>query len=443
MFCNNCGKEIEAGSKFCRFCGKTVESDQAQAPICPPSGGSKPKPDGGFLFGILLAVCGIAVLCVGIYFGVSKIDVPSSGSEGSEPEEPAEVLANLEEDRPRICEGSVKKLPKGPQRITTEIVTKGKGENAKWGLKTSGSFILVYNFVCDSEILEKHETPMGEIKVRERRIFKQIRQELNVSDVDAGFAFHECLPMKGILGVFGLLFGPTATASIATGVSYLEGKTARGVLGLFGTDLDKQFEDKINEFISSHLTGHFFKNTDMEGRPYILTYLQDEGDGKPSMMKAEREDGVLLTEEERLILRRANVFMDSQMVPDGNCSPGDSWKVNSGDFSCLLDPFVNGKYDGEVSVCRQDDEDGLWKMKLAPATIAVKSDGGKTTGNVNLVDGVAYYDNEGHVIHAMQIGGNGTLRNLTRHHFLFTARLEGACEFSAVLKTEAKPADGN
>lgn len=432
MFCPNCGKEIEGSSRFCRFCGKAIEAGSSM----PASGEGAVKRQGWtFSWGVVLATCGICLLGVGAYFG--SVRSSKSGDEESPAEE---VLKELEEERPRIAEGSTKHLPEpySPQRITTEIVTTGKGENAKWGLKTSGSFQLIYRFVCDSEILEKSESSAGEIKVVERRKFTEIKQELKVSDVDAGFAFHECLPMKGILSLF-TCFDPTGAtaASVEVGARALEGKSVRGVLGMFGIGLEQKYEDKINEFLNSHLKS-FFKETDMKGRTYVLTYIQDAGDGKPSMMKVVREDGSLLTEEERLVLRRANVFMDTQMVPDSNCSPGDCWKVNSGDFSCLLDPFVEGKYDGEVAVRRADDEDGLWKLKLEPATIAVKADNGTTSGSVDIADGVAHYDDATHTVCAMQIGGKGNLKNLTRHHFLFSARLEGQCNFSAILKTEPK-----
>ena len=146
-----------------------------------------------------------------------------------------------------------------------------------------------------------------------------------------------------------------------------------------------------------------------------------------------------MTQDERLVVRRANVFMDSQFMPDSSCSPGDSWKINSDEFSCLLDPYINGNYDGEVTVYRGDDEkDGNWRLGVKPANVAIKSDGGKTSGSVELSDGVAWYDNRGRNIIALQINGKGAMKNLTRHHFLFSARLEGMCKFSAIMKTEPK-----
>lgn len=30
MFCSNCGKEIEDGTKFCKYCGKTIAIETTQ-----------------------------------------------------------------------------------------------------------------------------------------------------------------------------------------------------------------------------------------------------------------------------------------------------------------------------------------------------------------------------------------------------------------------------
>ena len=81
-------------------------------------------------------------------------------------------------------------------------------------------------------------------------------------------------------------------------------------------------------------------------------------------MRFAHEDGSTdLTEEEYLVLRRANAFMDSQLMPDRNCSPGSEWTVDAADFDSLLDPFVDGSYDGSVTVARKDNERSSQKTK--------------------------------------------------------------------------------
>ena len=382
-------------------------------------------------FNGLWVLLALIVIPICLFFSIK------SGSETVE-----KVLKDgpLHLERKRIEPGATKNLvERQPRIITTVITTTGKGENAKWGLKSSGSFVLTYNLVCRAEIVEKNETPLGDIKVVEKRTYETAEQILQVSDVDVGFAISECFPAELIGFVCGSVEAvcPGGGATVATGLNLVDGKTARGLLGAFGLNVDQTLEKKINDFVS-HKVNDIIKVSDLQGKTYVVTYIQDHTDGTPSMVDFAHEDGDKnLTEEEQLVLRRVNAFMDSQFMPDRSKNPGDQWKIDSGDFSCLLDPYVDGSYDGEVVVTRKDDAaNGDWNLKLSPSTIAIRTDKGRTAGSVELKDGVALLDEKDLSVKALQIVGKGAMRNLTKHHLLFSARLEGSCKFVAQMKTE-------
>ena len=384
--------------------------------------------------GVHLLVFMVVVLLPTAFYLVTRRGTPPP----PKPVEGERKPLNLE--RRRIEAKHVERLVDGPRVATSQISLSGKGENADWGLKTTGSFVLTYNVVCESEILKKEKTLDGDIKVVERRTYPRADQVLQVSDADVRFAFKECLSMPLVVTALGAIDAATGLGSAVAGaMTVLEGKNARTLLGGFGLAKDQNGKDLIDAFIDKKVRD-LIKPFDLQGQSYIVTYVQDAEAGKPSMVTFRHEDGrVDLTEEERMILRRVNVFMDSQFMPDSTCQPGDRWQVDSGDFSCLLDPFVDGYYDGAVTVRRQDnDQEGNWVVRASPTTIAIRAENRKMTGTANLRDGQVILDPDDRTVKTAQIVGDGELKSISHHHLLFKARVKGDCQFVGQLMAGAK-----
>ena len=91
-----------------------------------------------------------------------------------------------------------------------------------------------------------------------------------------------------------------------------------------------------------------------------------------------------------------------------------------------FDPYVEGSYSGEVRATRKsNEENGAWRIELSPSTIDVVNDNGNTTGHLNLENGHALVDPKLLIVNDLFVEGKANLQKLSRHHWLFTARISG------------------
>ena len=354
--------------------------------------------------------------------------------------------------RKRLEPEATKRLATSPQKVKMVLTTTGRAENAKWGIAGMGSFVLTYYLDCDAEILEKSETPGGEIRVVEKRTFNQCRKVLRVHDTDVRFRLYETLPLTQVFtamkiagGIVATFFDPASGGAMMESVEAADGflrgadgKSAKETLARFGVEVPDDIERQINDFAMRKVES-IIKTVDVEGKSYRLTYIQDKESGSPLRVDFTYADGrEIQTQEEYLVLRRANAFMDANVVPDKNCKPGDTWTVDTSGFESLLDPYVDGAYCGDVTVARLDnDKDGTWQIGLRPCSVFIKSDEGRTTGEVHLESGEAKVDAENVFVKAMVVTGKGRMKNLSPHHLLFKSRFEGDCEFRGMMTTES------
>lgn len=104
MYCGNCGKELEEGSRFCPHCGCAVEEEALESPVdaCAAQG-RQPKRKGQKKWWILVLVLVVAAIAIGVGIAVSKI--PEKGKVPDEKEAVSDQIAEEhkeeEKDRPK------------------------------------------------------------------------------------------------------------------------------------------------------------------------------------------------------------------------------------------------------------------------------------------------------------------------------------------------------
>ena len=365
--------------------------------------------------------------------------------------------------RRRLKPGAANRLHTKPQKIITTVQVTGRAENADWGLSGIRPFVLTYLIDCDAEILEKSETPGGEIKVVEKRTFNNVVEQLNLGKMeDARLSLYDTLPITLLLDTT-KVFAPLLLCSSYTRLSYTQSRLfvkigidmidgglraidkqsvpgiLRDILSMFNVNQPDKIIKQVNDFLCNRVK-LILKPSELEGKSYKITYYQDKTSGSPLRMGFTYADGSpIKTQEEFFVLRRANAFLDSKFVPDKNCSPGDTWRVDSSEFEGILDPYVDGGYYGEVNVERiENDKQGNWQIVMKSNNLSIRSDNGLTTGEVYLKDGHAQVDADNAIIKTMIVRGRGKMKNITPHHLLFNSRFEGDCTFVGSLVTKDK-----
>ena len=383
---------------------------------------------------------------------VKHEDKEPTDNGGSLPPPPPEPVAKSK---------TIERLPEKnkPQEIETILVTTGKGEDADWGVKGLCSFVLTYGVACRAEILEKSETEGGEIKVSEKRTYTRCRQRLEVSECDVQLDLFATLPLEetvkaakiigiGLTALGGGLYGkPISTAAgvLDFVAKQVDGKSVRGVLEEFNVNLPERMENRINEFVAKKLDerGDMLRVESLEGKSYRVEYFQSKESGMVRNVNFYYADGSEVTaDNERRVLRRLNAFLVEDIIPDNvrDCKPGTQWTIDAERLDCLLDPYVDGTYSGEVKLVRNnDDADGDWRVSIQKARLAVVDEKEKTkmTGEVVIENGECKVDNANSILKAMKVSGACKLDELTEHHMLFKSRIAGWCEFGATFVTKA------
>ena len=484
--CPYCGEQIRSSAKKCRFCGEFLTEDGNACECREQTPGSSPLK----YWWVVVLLVGAVSACMLLLSGrpsdpstqesegtvpaianesspetttneIESLPVcPSNANIGDVPREEVKAIQTPPPEkritRRRLEPEATRRLSETPQIIKTTITTTGRGSNAKWGFEFICSFVLNYAVVCKAQIVEKSETAAGEVKVVEERHYLQAGQDLQLSKTDIKIAIAKTVDLGKVSGItsvicgvvdwVGCLFGQESAGDIVRKgfqavVGAFDGMDGRGLYSLvskIGFAPDTAEAEMIAKSFLDNLAKDIFKSSELQGKSYRIVYYQDKESGEPLRVDFTYADGrKIQTADEWMVLRRANAFMDAQIIPNRSCSPGDSWTVNAADFDCLLDPYVDGRYEGQVSVDRQDnDEDGNWVLHLSPSDVNLVSDQGRTSGNVHLAEGKAQVDGENHYIKAMVVVGNGAMKNLNEHHLLFKSQMEGQADFRALLTCE-------
>ena len=365
-------------------------------------------------------------------------------------EEVAPTVRSVER-RPLEPEAT-KRLHEGPIVISSVFEASGKGEHASYGKAIRGSYLYTTTVMAQSEVKEKQEDKeTGKIRVVERRKFLQARDHLGLSNVDVALALDTlpvnevknwaCGTCKLVSGVclaiapmippaapwLGITSGGVKGAELLINEAFgqlhtIDGVSARGVLGAFGVKIPENIEKFVNEWISKLIEkkfGHFALQS-IEGKSFLITYTQD-ANGKPLNVDYTNEDGSPITDAEWEILRSANVFLDSNAVPDTRCRVGDAWTIWADEVQELFGVAGDGRAEGKIRVERLADQpDGDWTLRLEPAEVQFRTNDGTAAGKMNIKDGNGLVDAKNVAVKSLHATATGSLRSLNKkRHFLF------------------------
>lgn len=391
--------------------------------------------------GIIGCVAGAAIAGIAIWAYFDG----GSGSNGDGTPAPMQPIV-----RPSIQPTAVVRLPETNTKRTNKgrFIICGRGEDADWGVGKEANFQYTADVIASSEILSKDTLPGGRIKVIEKRTFVNVQDSMIVSDVDFKLRL-DTIRIKFLsraidaaAGLWAALTGDMAspatvkmTKDFATKqLEKVDGKGIRDLLGYTGLDVSPEIESAVNRLAGRDVARALGNVRKLSGKSYLITYYQ-EADAQPLHVTFKNEDGSDVTDEEEwLVLRRVNAFLDYSLVPDKGVRPGDSWKVDAEEFQEIFDPFVDGDYRGTVTLKRDaDNEVGDWVVSAAPSEIKVVSAGNKTTGALQLAAGRAEFDAKNVTLKNIAVNGDANLSKVNEHHFLFTARISGVCSFEGRL----------
>lgn len=404
-----------------------------------------------------VSIIGIAVWCYGNW------GTATMGPTGPKPDDgigktikpenrhkPVAPLGVQDVERSSMPQEALERLPETQSTRTNKgrFIISGQGEDSDWGFSKQANFLYTADVVADSKILEKKSLPRGGIKVVELRTFRDVRDSMIVSEADVKLSLKTVnikLVSKAIDLACAAWSAFTSDVSVPGGVKVtkdlaerklkeVDGKGIRHLLGVAGLDIGDKWEKKINELASRYATKALGNIRRISGKSYLVTYYQSK-DAEPMYATFKNEDGSEITdEEEQLILRRVNAFMDYCLVPDKKCRPGDTWKVHSEDLQEVFDPFVEGDYIGMLTLMREENNDeGNWVISVGEAEVKIISSNGKTTGTLQVKSGCAEVNPKTIMLESMSVNGDANIMKKSKHHWLFTAHLGGTCEFEGQL----------
>ena len=370
---------------------------------------------------------------------------------------------------------ATKRLHEGPVVISSVFEASGLGEHASYGKAIRGSYLYTTTVMAQSEVKEKEEDKeTGKVRVVERRKFLQSRDHLALSDIDVAIAldtlpvdevktwcdgacrlvgaasaivarcFPVTAPWASMIGVGGTMTAKAHVAAAFAALHKIDGVSARGLLGAFGVKIPENLEAFANERISRWIKKQFSEVHQMlqsiEGKSFLITYTQ-EASGKPCDVDYTNEDGTPITDAEWEILRSANVFLDSNAVPDTRCRVGDSWTIWADEMQELFGAAGDGRADGKIRVERiADQPDGNWALQFEPTEIQFRTSDGKTAGKMSVKDGNGLVDAKTASVKSLHTTATGNLRSLNKKRhamfFEFVKRIEGNSNLRFTLTAE-------
>lgn len=392
--------------------------------------------------GIIGIFVGVLIAIIGIFFYLKGTSGGGAGNGDSDNDDTQKTSNVKVQETVRQTPPPLEAIDRVRSReINAIFQMTGKASDADWGIRGGANFLYEVTIVAESTIESKEKMDGGGFKVEEIRTFKKVHDSVTASDVDFTLAL-DTLPISTIQGIVavGGFFWPVTAGTAVLGLEKMkefDGKGIKDALNALGIELPQEVKKEIESFAGGELRKWMGKTRRISGKSYRITYYNAES-GNPMLITFRNADGSEVTDEEELmLLRRANAFVNSDLLPDTNCKPGDKWSVKVEDMQELLDPYVEGDFAGSVTVTRTaDKKPGEWSLDLSPATIRVLSPSGSTTGTLNLEEGAAQVELDAYSVNDLILSGTGNLSKLSKHHLLFNARFDGACKFQGRITTK-------
>ena len=404
--------------------------------------------------GVIGGIAGIAIAILAFAVGSGlkscNSETPLVGPESTGPIDPPPTpMKEIKKDpiSPSAVERVRSRTLKGEFQLT------GHGEDAKWGIEEGANFVYTVIVDADSQIVEKETLSNGKIKVTENRTFNTVQDSMVVSKIDVKLAL-DTLPIEKFSTMidtacvlWASMTGDVETpAVVMTSKNYVaeilkdvDGTSVKTLLGAVGIDLPDEMKNYVEKLANTTIKKALGGIRSISGKSYKLVYYQEEN-GKPLYIKITYSNGEeVIDEEEQMVLRRVNAFIDYDMVPDKDCEPGATWEVQASNIQELFDPYAEGSYSGKIGVERKvNTPDGDWYLQLKPSKIDVVNSNNNSTGYYNLQQGHALVNPKLVSISELFASGTASVQKVSKHHWLFTSRISGECEFQGKLVSTPK-----
>lgn len=365
----------------------------------------------------------------------TTVTTDPGGIEQPKSEQKEEVVV---EHRPLEPEAT-KRLHNGPVVIRSMLQMEGPGEIAKFGGRASGYYAYTTYVEAASEIISKKETEDGRVEVEERRKFTISRDNIAVSKLDLGLALRETLPVDSISATIKSLgaivtelgypeFGAPITIDAEIVDQYIDLVDQNSLRGLFGTlnvDVPDNVESFVNQKVTEYAQGKIKDVSvviqSIEGKEFVIHYVQ-EASGKPLKISYKNANGGAISAAEEEILRQANVFLDSQIVPNTEtCQEGDEWPVYADEVASTLYTYAgDGIYDGSIIVRRgNNDENNNWQIRFKETFLKYTSEDGRKTAKAEVLGGEGTIDKDDYYVRNLSVSSKGRVQLSEDRHFLF------------------------
>ncbi|MBR3956910.1 MAG: hypothetical protein IKJ89_03580 [Kiritimatiellae bacterium] len=371
----------------------------------------------------------------------------------------------------KLTPEAVKRLREGPQLITVDITIEGNGERSGNGHRDSGHFLFKSTVIAQSTVRSKEPHASSVFTITEERKFLKAKESFNISNFDMAFAL-KTLPADEVEVVCGALcviadcfwpgYGKAAgavTAEIFQTLRSLDGASFKALIGpicpptleklidiLAGEEAQREWEKAIGVLHS------------IEGRTFIIVYDQLP-DQPVCNVEYRSEDGQPLSKDDKKILRRINIFLDAEVVPDSvkESEPGTEWTIGVSAIDTMFAGISDGTCSGRLTAHRDaDTSEGDWQLSVKPGTIVWRAEGGRQNASLdirNLDDnptpeapaGTAVIDGNHYYVRNLQLTATGKLDDERMSEycfglFPFSFTAKGECWFRSVYSTTPNPA---
>ena len=340
-----------------------------------------------------------------------------------------------------------------PRIWKAQFVLIGKQSSAQLGMRLAMDFRYAVVVEAKSELLSKEIMPTGEIELKKKRTFLNVIDSIVPSDADIVLDL-ESLPTKEfskLVDATGVLLASLGANEEGTALidaknemkqkakDDTNGMGVRAWIEATGQKLQDELKNKLNEIGMDEMKKGLGDMESISGKSYLINYLLEEN-GQLSQIDYKNADGSDITEKEELmVLKRVNALMDYQLAHDKKSKPGVKWGLYADEMQELLAPFLEGKYSGEIAVERQHNaKNGDWVIDMHPSTITIISEGGSTTGKLEIEKGqiIMNPSNVNICIDEMFVNGRVNLEKLTRQYYFLSSKVDGWCRFKGRAITE-------